>query len=249
MPDSNTSSSEAAPFLARTLVIIPALNEAACIADTVRYWLRRGAAFVRVADNGSTDETARRAVEAGAEVIRESRRGYGAACWTGLLNFPERLEWILFSSADGSDQLSPEEAAAWQSAIDAGADLVMGDRFSAPESRRHLKPVQRFGNRLCCALILLGWRARFRDMASLRLLRKTAFDAMALEDRGFGWNIEMQVRAVELGLHWVELPIAYHPRAAGESKISGSFRGTLRAARGMMAMTASLWLRKQRRRR
>lgn len=249
MPHSNRSSSEVAPFLARTLVIIPALNEAPCIADTVRYWLRRGAAGVRVADNGSTDDTAKLAADAGAEIVRETRRGYGAACWTGLQNFPTRLEWILFSSADGSDQLSPEEAAAWQSAVDAGADLVMGDRFSDPESRRHLKPVQRFGNRLCCALIFLGWRTRFRDMASLRLLRKSAFDAMALEDRGFGWNIEMQVRAVELGLHWVELPVAYHPRAAGESKISGSFRGTLRAARGMMAMTASLWLRKQPRRR
>ena len=249
MPERNRSSSEAAPFLARTLVIIPALNEAPCIAGTVRYWINRGAACVRVADNGSRDETAKLAAAAGAEVIREARRGYGAACWTGLQNFPERLEWILFSSADGSDQLSPEEAAAWQSAADAGTDLVMGDRFSAPASRRHLKPVQRFGNRLCCALIFLGWRARFRDMASLRLLRKTAFDAMVLEDRGFGWNIEMQVRAVELGLRWVELPVAYHPRAAGESKISGSFRGTVRAARGMMAMTASLWLRKHGRRR
>ncbi len=249
MPHTNRSSSEAAPFLARTLVIIPALNEALCIADTINYWLRRGAAAVRVADNGSTDDTAKLAAEAGAEVVREPRRGYGAACWTGLQNFPERLDWILFSSADGSDQLSIGEAAAWQSAVDAGADLVMGDRFSALESRQHLKPVQRFGNRLCCALILIGWRTRFRDMASLRLLRKSAFDGMALEDRGFGWNIEMQVRAVELGLRWAELPVAYHPRAAGESKISGSFRGTLRAARGMMAMTASLWLRKQRRRR
>ena len=247
MPDSNRLSNEAVPFLACTLVIIPALNEAACIAATVRYWIERGAACVRVADNGSTDETARLAAGAGAEVIGESHRGYGAACWTGLQNFPERLEWILFSSADGSDQLSPEESVAWQSAVDAGTVLIMGDRFSAPESRRHLKPVQRFGNRLCCALILLGWRAHFRDMASLRLLRKTAFDAMALEDRGFGWNIEMQVRAVELGLRWVELPVAYHSRAAGQSKISGSFRGTLRAARGMMMMTASLWLRKQRR--
>ena len=83
MPHSNRSSSEVAPFLARTLVIIPALNEAPCIADTVRYWLRRGAAGVRVADNGSTDDTAKLAADAGAEIVRETRRGYGAACWTG----------------------------------------------------------------------------------------------------------------------------------------------------------------------
>ena len=243
------SARDATPFLARTLVLIPALNEAVCIADTVRYWLGRGAGCVRVVDNASTDNTSSLAAAAGAEVLREPRRGYGAACWTGLQNFPADLDWILFSSADGSDHLSPDEAAAWQSAIGSGADLVMGDRFSALESRRHLKPVQRFGNRLCCALILLGWRARFRDMASLRLLRRSAFDDMSLEDRGFGWNIEMQVRAVELGLRWAELPVAYHPRAGGESKISGSLRGTLRAARGMLAMTAKLWLRRHRRRR
>lgn len=240
----SAESTNAACFLQRTIVIIPALNEAECVARTVSFWRELGVAGVRVVDNGSTDATAALAAAAGAEVRHEARRGYGAACWTGLLDWPAGVDWILFSSADGSDRLAALELAQWQREVEAGAVLIMGDRFSAPASRRQLKAVQRFGNRLCCTLIFLGWGGRFRDMGSLRLLRRTAFEAMALKDRGFGWNIEMQVRALELGLRWRELPVAYHPRLAGTSKISGSLRGTIKAAWGMMRMILELRLRR-----
>ena len=98
-----------ARLLARTMVLIPALNEAECIDATVRYWRARFVSLVRVVDNGSTDATAMRA---GAAVLAESRRGYGAACWTGLQAIPPAIEWILFSSADGSDQLADADVAA-----------------------------------------------------------------------------------------------------------------------------------------
>lgn len=229
------------PFLRQTLVLIPALNEEACVAETVGYWRGLGAAFIRVVDNGSRDATARVAADAGAEVRRESRRGYGAACWTGLQNPPTGAEWVLFSSADGSDRFISTELARWQELVDAGAEFVLGDRVSSPSARRHLKSVQRFGNWLCCSLIFLGWRRRFNDMGSLRLVRLDALERMRLQDRGFGWNIEMQVRAIELGLRVVELPVSYHPRLAGESKISGSVRGTIKAAWGMTGIIWRLW--------
>jgi len=232
---------DAAPFLRQTLVLIPALNEEACVAQTVGYWRGLGVAAVRVVDNGSTDNTALQAAAAGAEVLREARRGYGAACWTGLQHAPPVAEWILFSSADGSDQFSTGNLDAWQQQINAGAELILGDRVSAPEARRHLKWIQRFGNQLCCSLIFLGWRRWFNDMGSMRLVRVAALRQMTLQDRGFGWNIEMQVRAIELGLRVVELPVSYHPRRAGESKISGSVRGTIRAACGMMKIILRLW--------
>ena len=232
---------EPQPFLRQTLVLTPALNEAACLAQTVRQWVELGVARVRVVDNGSWDDTALIAAEAGAEVLAEPQRGYGAAAWRGLQNWPTDCEWVLFSSADGSDRLSEDEAAAWQRAVDSGADLVLGDRTALPSARSQLKFAQRFGNWLCCALIACGWQRRFRDMASLRLVHHSALERMQLRDRSFGWNVEMQVRAIELGLRIVELPVNYFPRRAGQSKISGSLLGTFRAGRAILSMIAHLW--------
>lgn len=234
------------PFNERTVVIIPALNEAACVRETVLEWRKAGFAEVLVVDNGSSDDTVAESRAAGAMVVSEPRRGYGAAAWRGLQHVPESLEWVLFSSADGSDRLTPEDIARWQAMTDSGHDLIIGDRVSSAASRGHLKTVQSFGNRLCCVLIALGWRRRFNDMGSLRLVRLSALRTMDLQDRGFGWNVEMQVRAIERGFRIIELPVDYHPRRAGESKISGSFMGTLRAGRGILLMVAKLWLTRRR---
>ena len=117
-------------FPARTAVVIPALNEAGCVGDTVRRWLALGVHGVRVVDNGSTDATASNARAAGAEVLTEARRGYGAAAWRGLQDWPAGSEWVLFSSADGSDRLSAGDAGAWLAAVEGGADLIIGDRVS-----------------------------------------------------------------------------------------------------------------------
>lgn len=230
-----------ASFLSRTAVIIPALNEAPCVAGTVAYWRGRGAGLVRVVDNGSADDTAIRAFDAGAEVLREPHRGYGAAAWLGTLDLPPAIEWIVFSSADGSDRLDGAEQAAFQAAIDHGADLVLGERVSFAASRRRLTPTQRFGNALCCALIALGWGRRFHDMASLRAIRRSAFERLELADRGFGWNVEMQVRAVERSLRIAEVPVCFHPRVAGKSKISGNLLGIVRAGWGIVGMVGKLY--------
>ncbi len=245
----NGSAPTGAEFLARTAVVIPALNEAACVGGTIRYWSGRGAALVRVVDNGSTDATARLARAAGGEVETELRRGYGAAAWTGTRDLPAKIDWILFSSADGSDRLDEAAAMAFQREIAGGAALVLGERVSRRDSRRLLTPTQRFGNALCCALIALGWGRRFRDMASLRVIRREAFEQMALRDRGFGWNVEMQVRAVEQGLVIAEVPVAFHARVAGESKISGNLAGILRAGWGILATVGRLYVRRGRLRR
>ena len=223
-----------APFLSRTVVLIPALNEADCVAATVQEWLALGAAQVRVIDNGSTDGTPQRAAAAGAVVLHESQRGYGAAVWRGLQDWPSECTWALFSSADGSDRLTPPDLPSWQQSVEAGADLVIGDRTALASARRSLKPTQRLGNWLCVVLIARGWGRRFRDMGSLRLVRRSALERMHLRDRAFGWNCEMQVRALELGLRIVELPVPYYPRRAGESKISGNLGGILRAGRGIL---------------
>jgi len=241
MPPASPPPAVVTNFLSRTVVVIPALNEAPCVAGTVTYWRGRGARLVRVVDNGSTDDTGARARSAGAEVLREPRRGYGAAAWMGTLDLPPAVEWIVFSSADGSDRLDDAEQAAFQAVINHGADLVLGERVSLAASRHRLTPTQRFGNALCCAPIALGWGRRFHDMASLRAIRRSAFERLKLADRGFGWNVEMQVRAVEHGLRIAEVPVCFHPRVAGESKISGNLSGIVRAGWGIIAMVGKLY--------
>jgi glycosyltransferase involved in cell wall biosynthesis len=258
-------------FLARTLVLIPALNEAGNIRRVVDYWRTLGAGAVRVVDNGSTDATARLALAAGAEVVSEPQRGYGAACQAGLAQVPEGIEWILFSAADGSDRLSTEELAAWERAAgvsptvltDPGneerwncrqgagrtsaPDFILGNRCATRASRRRLTWPQRTGSRIASLALRLGWGAQMRDMGSLRLIRVEALRRLGLRDRGFGWNIEMQVRAVEESLRFVELPVAHHPRLTGESKISGNLRGSLLAAVAILAMLGQLWWTKRQR--
>ena len=231
--------------MSETVVVIPALNEASCVAATVESWLALGAARVRVVDNGSTDATAVRAQRAGAEVVREPQRGYGAAAWRGVQDWPDSMSWVLFSSADGSDRLLREETPAWQAAVDGGAHLIIGDRVSLPASRVHLNCTQRFGNWITCQVIRLGWGQRFNDMGSLRLVPRASLMQLGIVDRAFGWNIEMQVRAIEQGWKIVELPVRYCPRSSGESKISGSFTGTLRAGCSIVRML--VWLVRMRR--
>ncbi len=232
--------------MAQAVVVIPALNEELCIAATVRHWRERGAGLVRVVDNGSTDGTTAVAKAAGAEVVSEPQRGYGAAAWRGTRELPVGIDWIVFSSADGSDRFDDGAAQGFQAAVLAGADLILGERVTRADSRRWLSPTQRFGNALCCWLIALGWGRRFRDMASLRAIRREVFEALALEDRAFGWNVEMQVRALEQRRQIAEVPVPFFPRAAGDSKISGNLRGILRAGWGILTMVGRQYLRRWR---
>lgn len=215
---------------ARVTAVIPAFNEAEAVAAVVRGLLARGIGRVRVVDNGSTDATAAVARAAGAEVVAEPRRGYGQACFTGAADLD--AEWILFCDADGSDDLDsiPRLLAAA-----ADHDLVLGDRRATPAGRAAMTPVQNFGNGLATLLLRGMFGARFRDLGPMRLIRRSAYEALAMRDRGFGWTVEMQARAAQLGLRWVELPVPYHRRAAGASKISGTLGGSFRAGTIILA--------------
>jgi hypothetical protein len=109
------------------------------------------------------------------------------------------------------------------------ADFVLGDRTQNPASRGAMTTAQRFGNALATTLIRWGWGHRYADLGPLRLIRRSALEQIAMRDRGFGWTVEMQVRAVEIGLRIREVQVRYRPRQGGVSKISGTIKGTLRA--------------------
>jgi len=199
-------------------VVIPALDEEATIGDVVGDLRRMGFSRIRVVDNGSWDRTPDRAREAGAEVLMEPVAGYGRACWTGCAHLDPQVEWLLFCDADGSDRLD-DLGRFMESA--STADFVLGDRRSRKEGRRHMTFAQNFGNGLATFLIRLGWGHRYHDLGPLRLIRRHLFELIGMQDRGFGWTLEMQVRAVEERAAIAEIPVGYRRRMGGDPRFRG----------------------------
>lgn len=211
-------------------VVIPALNEEGSVGPTVRGIIDAnppGLAEVIVADNGSTDQTAAEARAAGALVVSQPERGYGAACLAALGKADPDSNIILFMDADLSDV--PDEAATLLAPIVAGdADFVIGSRTMGKVEPGAMSAPQRFGNWLAPALVRLIWGARYTDLGPFRAIRRDALERLTMSDRDFGWTIEMQVRAAKLGLRVVECPVSYRKRV-GISKISGTVRGVIAA--------------------
>lgn len=223
----------------RVAVIIPALNEEASIGQTVSGILEaapQGLSQVIVADNGSDDGTAQVARGAGAVVVYEPERGYGAACLAGLNAVSPDTQIILFMDADLSDV--PEEAQSLIAPLIAGeAEMVIGSRTLGKVEKGAMSAPQRFGNWLAPALVRAIWRVRYTDLGPFRAVRRDALDRLSMADRDFGWTIEMQVRAAKMDLATAERPVSYR-RRVGQSKISGTLRGVLAAGTKILFVIA-----------
>ena len=224
--------------LSKVLVIIPVRDEAETIAAVIAELSQAGLNKVRVVDNGSSDRSNIIARQAGAEVLYEPVSGYGQACWQGLQNIPAEVDWILFCDGDGSDDLS---CLGEFLALRDRYDLILGDRRATPTGKKIMTPVQHFGNGLAGWLIKLGWGYQYHDLGPLRLIRRAALEQIAMQDRGFGWTVEMQVRAIEEGLNIYELPVNYRPRQGGKSKISGTIKGSFQAGSIILTTLGKLY--------
>ncbi len=212
----------------RTAAVIPALNEEGSLPRVLADLAAAGVQRIVVADNGSTDRTADIAREAGATVVGEPRRGYGSACLAGLAALRSDPPDVVLI-VDGDHAIYIEDLPALLAPLLAGeADLVLGDRTRRAEPGS-LTPQQRHGNRLATGLIRGVTGHAYRDMGPFRAIRWTALERLQMEDPTWGWNVEMQIKAVKRGLRVLEVDVGYRNRAAGVSKISGSLRGTLRA--------------------
>jgi len=161
---------------------------------------------------------------------------------------PDFIQWILFCDGDGSDDMSALNR--FLSLCDVSleqqsqyCDLILGDRTVTAAGRAALTSVQRFGNELATTLIWIGWGYRYRDLGPLRLIRRSALDQIQMQDRDFGWTVEMQVRAIECGLRICELPVHYHFRQGGRSKISGAIRGSIKAGVAILSTLGRLYRR------
>ncbi len=225
-------------------LIIPALNEAEVIGAMLRAIPAGVFAVVIVADNGSTDNTGEIARRAGATVVREPVRGYGAACLRALTALPEGTKAVAFMQADGSEDA--REAARLLSPIYEGrADLVIGSRTLGQVEPGALLPHQAFGNWLTMALIRILYRRRFTDLGPFRAISTEALDRLRMTDRGYGWTVEMQVRALQEGLRITEVPVSYRRRIAGQNKVSGNVVNSVRAGMKILWTVVLLSMRKR----
>lgn len=207
-------------------LILPARNEALTLPDVLKS-IPHEIDRVIVADNGSTDDTARFAEAAGAQVVAESEPGYGRACLAALAALEDNPpDIIAFVDADGSDDVSCLLDLIHPLTGDE-ADLSLSRRI--PVERGALTLQQRFGNWLSTRLIRLFWKHDYRDLGPMRAITWSALQRLAMSDRNYGWTVEMQVRALQHGMRAIELPVPYRRRKGGCSKVSGRLTGSLRA--------------------
>lgn len=216
----------------RIFVIIPAFNEEQAIASVVRDIPSEWVQEVIVCNNGSTDRTEAVARAAGATVLLQPEKGYGAACLKGIEYLQakpvgEQPDIVVFLDGDYSDY--PEELPAVVQPILAGeAELVIGSRATGERQKGSMMPQQIFGNWLATTLIRWLYGVEFTDLGPFRAVRWPALLRMQMQDRNFGWTVEMQVKAAKMGIPSAEVPVRYRPRI-GTSKVTGTLKGTVLA--------------------
>ena len=214
------------PDAAHVSVIIPALNEEEPIAAVVRECLATGLPNeVIVVDNGSSDRTAERAREAGARVVAESKPGYGRACMAGIRALSPESDVVVFLDGDGSD--CPEFMNQLVDPIIAEKyDFVIGSRTRGQREPGSMNFQQVLSGRVAGLILRLLYGVRYSDMCPFRAIRRDALDRLGMREPTYGWNLEMQMRAARVGLRILEVPVNHRCRAGGQSKVSGTLRGT-----------------------
>jgi glycosyltransferase involved in cell wall biosynthesis len=208
-------------------LVVPALDEEAAIGAVVHAVPEGLVGDLVVVDNGSADRTASVARAAGARVVVEPRRGYGAACWAGVQALAPAVEVVAFLDGDGSQD--PAELPRVLAPVLAGAaDLALGARRFGAAAPGH-PPHAVLGTR--AVALVLSWRfgLSLRDVGPFRAVRRDALLGLGMRDRGLGWPVEMIVRAAARGLRIVEVDVSQRPRVGGRSKVAGTLGGSLRA--------------------
>ena len=218
-------------------MILPALDERGSVEDVVRGFVAAGMRVVLV-DNGSRDGTGAAARSAGAEVVREPVRGYGAACLAGIRHLRESPpEFVVFADCDGT--LDPAESGELLGPLRAGeADLVLGERGRV--ERGALPRHQRVGNRIVCLALRLFHRIRICDVSPYRAARWALISGLDLRERTYGLPVETIVLARRAGAKIAERKVSYRRRSAGVSKVAGSPFAAARAGLLMLLLCVRL---------
>lgn len=208
-------------------VVIPALDEEQAIGGVVQAIPRELVDEIIVVDNGSTDNTAGRAAAAGARVVHEHRRGYGAACSAGA-KATRDADIIVFLDGDHSDDPRQLLEVAGP-VIQDGADLVVGSRLKGSLEKGSMPWHGRLGNRLIVLLLRLLYRVDITDLGSFRAIKTETLLDIRMEEMTYGWPVEMVVKSAKKGWRIKSAPVTYR-RRLGKSKVTGTVRGSILAA-------------------
>ena len=208
-------------------VIIPAYNEAESITHVIND-IPDIVDEIIVVSNDSTDDTEINAKKAGATVLKETDKGYGYACLKGMLhisNQAEKPDIIVFLDGDYSDY--PEELTKIVAPIvDNNFDFVIGARVKALREEGSMTLPQIFGNWLATSLMRLFFNAKFTDLGPFRAIKYDALLALNMEDKTYGWTVEMQLKVLKQKYSYTEIPVNYRNRI-GVSKVSGTIKGAI----------------------
>ena len=211
-------------------VIIPAFNEENGVGQVILEIPKDIVAEIIVVNNASTDDTERIAREAGATVLRELIPGYGRACLKGigyLATAVNKPDIVVFLDADHSDY--PEEIRELiKPIVENKADLVIGSRALGGKEKGSMTPQQIFGNWLATRLLKWIYKVKFTDLGPFRAIRFSKLLELNMQDKTYGWTVEMQLKAAKMGYRCVEVPVRYRKRI-GFSKISGTVKVTVMA--------------------
>jgi glycosyltransferase involved in cell wall biosynthesis len=209
-------------------VIIPALNEAESIGYVVASMPWGAIAECIVVDNGSTDGTGAVAAAAGARVVT-SVRGYGAAMLAGVKAAYPSSDIFVFMDGDGADRVEFMEALVTPVAL-GEADFVLGSRILGKREAGSMLGSQVFAGWLIGWLVKILYGYRYSDMCAFRVIRRDVLERMQMREMTFGWNLEMQIKAIQMGLRVREIPVDYGCRIGGVSKVSGDLKASMQAA-------------------
>ncbi|NEM99237.1 glycosyltransferase family 2 protein [Pontibacter burrus] len=218
--------------MARINVIIPAYNEEHSIGKVVAAIPAELVDDVIVVNNNSTDATPAKALAAGATVLHEPRPGYGHACLKGIAHaaakpVESRPDIIVFLDGDYSD--FPEELPlVVQPIVDGTAEMVIGSRVLGKRESGSLLPQQLFGNWLATQLLRLLYKVNYTDLGPFRAIKLDTLLNLGMQDRTYGWTVEMQAKAAKKKTPYAEVPVSYRKRI-GKSKVSGTIKGSVMA--------------------
>lgn len=211
-------------------VIIPALNEEKSIAKVINEIPEKLVKEIIVCNNNSTDKTSEEAKKAGATVLLEKEKGYGASCLKGIKyinNLEEKTDIVVFLDGDYSDY--PEEMYQLVAPIQNDeADMVIGSRALGIKEKGSLTPKQVFGNWLATKMLKAFYGVHFTDLGPFRAIKLDTLNLLNMQDRNYGWTVEMQIKAAKQKIRSIEVPVSYRQRI-GFSKVSGTVKGTFMA--------------------